>query len=316
MSVVENRLLRDYMDQLGQELEASPQETKQILYEVRSHIEMAVQNMQRAGQDETTCLAQVLKQFGTAHRIGQSLRQIHGRATWMEVALAVLPLILFGWLPYTISLPAWAILLALAIATAFGWRARWPLWWWAWLGWAPFVVPNAPSSLVWGAVSYVLILLLIRQRDWLEATLAIYPLPTAWAFHHVVLVSNEVQNVAWSPTTIAILGLGIASIWAALLIRTLRTPPGLVRISKALQGQGIIFGINALIIVAARLWPTYPFPYPFSLQHFVFLTIPYGIYSGLPFLLFMLLTSLPALLSLIKARARQQKPPSREVWNG
>jgi hypothetical protein len=316
MPVVENRLLRSYIEQLGQELETSPQETKQILYEVRSHIELAVQDMQRTGQDEADSLARVLKQFGTAHQIGQALRQIHGRATWLEVALAALPLILFGWLAYVIPLPVWAIPLALAIATAFGWRDRWPLWWWAWLGWIPFAVPNAPSSLVWGAVSYILILLLIRRRDWLEATLAIYPLPTAWAFHHLVLVSNEVQTVAWSATTLAILELGIAAIWAALLIRTLRTPPGISRISRALQGQVIILAGSVLVIVAARLWPTYPFPYPFSLRHFIFLTVPYGIYSGLPFLLFMLLTSLPALLSLTRARARRQQPPSRQVWSG
>jgi hypothetical protein len=286
------------------------------LDEVRSHIEFSIRDMQRTGRDQAACLVQILDQFGTAQQVGQALRQIHGRATWLEIGLAALPLLLFGWLAYTIILPPWTIPLALAIATGFGWHARWPLWWWAWLGWIPFAMPDAPNSLIWGAVSYILILLLIRQRDWLEATLAIYPLPTAWAFHNVVLVSNEVQTVGWNPMTIALLGLSMSGIWMALLVRTLRTPPGLPRISRALQGQIAIFCASVLVIIAARLWPTYPFPYPFSLSHFVFLTIPYGIYSGLPFLLFMILTSLPALLSLIQARARQQQPPSRRVWSG
>lgn len=316
MSIAENSLLGDYMEQLGQELEASPQETKQILHEVSSHIEQAVQDTRRAGQDETDCLVQVLAQFGTAHQVGEALRQVHGRATWLEVSLAALPLFLLGWLAYTVSLPVWTIPLTLVIAAGFGWRAHWPLWWWAWMGWLPFAVPDAPSSLIWGATSYILILLLTRRRDWLEATLAVYPLPTAWALHHIVLVSYEVQNVAWNPTALTLLGFGVAGIWIGLLIRTLRTPPGTTRIAKALQGQVIVLAANALVIVAARMWPTYPFPYPFSLRHLIFLTIPYGIYTGLPFLLFMLLTSLPALMSLIQARARRQQPPSRQAWSG
>jgi hypothetical protein len=316
MPVLENRLLSEYIEQLRQELQATPADIDQILCEIRSHIEFAVQDMQRTGRDQATCLTQVLKQFGSAQQIGQALRQVHGRATWLEAGLAALPLIIFGWLAYVVSFPAWVIPLALFMATGFGWRARWPLWWWAWLGWLPFAVPNAPSSLLWGAVSYTLILLLIRQRDWLEATLAIYPLPTAWAFRYVVLTSHEVQTVAWSPPTIVALGLGIASMWTILLTRTLRTPSGIARTSKALQGQAIILIANVLAIACARLWPTYPYPYPFSISHLVFLTVPYGIYASLPFLLFMLLTSLPALLSLFRARARQQQPPSRRVWSG
>jgi len=183
------------------------------------------------------------------------------------------------------------------------------------MGWLPLVIPNAPHDPLWGLLAYIVILLLVIRRDWLEATLAIYPLSTAWAFCHVVLVSNEARTVGWSALTLSLLSLGMAVVWAGLLTRTLRTPPGTTRIGRALEGQAIIFLLNGLIVVVARLWPTYPYPYPFTVRHFAFVTLPYALFNGLPYLLFFLLTLLPATLSLVQARARR-RPPSRPVMGG
>jgi len=200
----------------------------------------------------------------------------------------------------------------LAAVPALAWRAGWPLWWWAWLGWLPCVIPGAPGSLLWGTVAYAVILLLVTRRDWLEATLAIYPLPTAWAFRHAVLASSEVRSVGWSVTTLSWLSLGMAAVWAVLLVRLLRTPSGIARIGRVLEGQAIVFLLNGMTIVVARMWPTYPHPYPFTWRHFLVFTLPYAIYKGLPFLLFFALTSLPAVLALLQARVRR-RPPSRPV---
>jgi hypothetical protein len=307
--------LDDYLDRLGRELQASPEEAEEVLREVRSHLELAVCDMERNGTDGAACLGRALERFGAAERIGRELRQVHGRATWQEAGLAALSLLLFGMLPSLPRVPAWVAPLALAAATALAWRARWPLWWWAWLGWLPFAVPGAPGDLLWGSVAYVVILLLVSRRDWLEATLAIYPLPTAWAFHRVALASNEVQHVGWGATVLGLLGLGMALVWAALLARTLRTPSGTARIGRVLEGQVVVFLLNGLTVVVARLWPTYPDPYPFTWRHFLFFTLPYALFNGLPFLLFFALTSLPAVLALVQARARR-RPPSRPVWGG
>lgn len=307
--------LDEYLDQLGRELQASPEEAAEVLREIRSHVELAVADMGRNGGDGAACLGRALERFGAADQIGRELRQVHGRATWQEAGLAALPLLLFGFLFSLPAVPIWVAPLALVAATALAWRAGWPLWWWAWLGWLPCVVPGAPGDLLWGAVVYVVILLLVSRRDWLEATLAIYPLPTAWAFDRVVLASGEVRNVDWSAATLNLLSLGMMLVWAALLVRTLRTPSGMARIGRVLEGQAIIFLLNGLTIVVARLWPTYPDPYPFTARHFFFVTLPYAFFSGLPFLLFFALTSLPAILALVQARARRP-PPSRPVWGG
>ena len=316
--------LEEYLDRLGYEIQASPEETAEVLREIRSHVELAVYEMEQDNGDRVACLDRALGRFGTAEQIGRQLRQVHGRSTWWEAGLAALPLLLFGYLFSAFRAPAWVAPATLAVATVVAWRASWPLWWWAWLGWLPCVIPGAPGGLLWGAVMYVVILLLVSRRDWLEATLAIYPLPTAWAFRRAVLVSNEVRNVGWSATALSMLSLGMALVWAVLLVRTLRTPSsskghsdgapsGIARVGKVLEGQVIVFLLNGLTIVVARLWPTYPQPYPFTWRHFLIFTLPYALYKGLPFLLFFALTSLPAVLALVQKRVRRQ-PPSRPVW--
>ncbi len=108
----------------------------------------------------------------------------------------------------------------------------------------------------------------------------------------------------------------MAIVWAALLVRTMRTPFGLARIVRVLQGQVVIFVLNGLVVVAARLWPTHPYPYPFNLRYLVSITLPYALFHGLPYLAFFVLTSLPAALSLLQMRTRRQRPPSRPALGG
>ena len=85
------------------------------------------------------------------------------------------------------------ILIAGPVAGLAGWilyqQSHWPTWGWVWLGCLPLVIPSAPPSPLWGALAYLVILLLLRNRDWLDGTLALYPLPTFWSFHRTVLLS-------------------------------------------------------------------------------------------------------------------------------
>jgi hypothetical protein len=307
--------LDDYLDRLGRELQASPEEAAEVLREIRSHLELATQEMAWNGKGETACLALALERFGTAEHIGGDLRRVHGRATWQEIGVAALPLLLFGWLPSLLEMPTWLTPLLLVAATVLAWRTHWPLWWWTWLGWIPLAIPGAPADLVWGAIVYAAILLLVSQRDWLEATLALYPLPTAWAFHRLVLTSSELRHVGWSTTALNLLSLGVALAWTALLARTLRTPSKAARIARVLEGQTVIFLLNAAIVVVARLCSAFPYPYPYTWRHFLTVTVPYAVFNGLPFLLFFMLTSLPAILALAQARTRR-RPPSRPALTG
>jgi hypothetical protein len=100
-----------------------------------------------------------------------------------------------------------------------------------------------------------------------------------------------------------------------LLVRLLRTQSGRKRIVAALEHQGILFLLNILVVIVARLWPTHPSPYPFSLQYFVLATLPYSLYHGLPYLMFTVLTSLPAISALVQSQTRRG-PPSRPVLSG
>jgi hypothetical protein len=85
--------------------------------------------------------------------------------------------------------------------------------------------------------------------------------------------------------------------------------------ARALESQGILFLLNTLTIAAARLWPTYPSPYAFTPKLFVLGTLPYALYHGLPYLLFSVLTALPAISALVQTQT-QRRPPSRPVWSG
>lgn len=338
MDAAQERLLDRYLAQLRRELQASPQQADEVLREVRSHFELAVWDAEQRGRDPATAFALAMTHFGDAAQIGRELRQIHGCATWTESLTAVAPLFLFGWLGWVLEswlVEGWLVALkaAIWIAATCGWLAGgWGLsaparrghqpfgwdsspWWWAWLGWLPFVLPNTSNNLLWSALFYAVLMALVSRRGWFEATLALYPLATAWAFRFIVLGSNEVQGVGWSPATLNVLGLALTAFWSVLLVRALRTPPGRRRIGRVLSGQAVIFALNVLVIAAARLWPTHPYPYRFSASYFVFTTLPYSIYSGLPFLLFGLLTSLPAILAFVRSYVRQ-RPPSRPVTSG
>ncbi|MBN1955890.1 MAG: hypothetical protein JW900_12695 [Anaerolineae bacterium] len=299
--------LDDYLERLRRELQAPPEEAEKVLQELRTHLELALRDARRGSSDPASCMEQVVECFGAAEQIGRDLRQVHGRATWQEAGAAVCPIFLFSFLAALPHSPTWIGLLALAGVTAVGWRVGWPLWWWAWLGWLPFAIPGVPEGLLWGTVAYAIILMLVSRRDWLEATLAIYPLPTAWAFYRAILTSGEIRNVGWSAATLGLLGLSAAMVWAALLTWTLRSPPGQRRIARVLQGQGLILLLHGLAVIAARLWPTHPVPYPFTWQHLIHYTLPYAVIYGLPFLLLFVLSSLPAILALIQVRSR--RPP-------
>ena len=318
MPTLDDRLIERYLDQLRRELQVSPEQEAEILREVRSHLLLAARDL--AGRPaEAPALA--LERFGSAQEIGQGLRQVHGRATWREALLAALPLLLLGGAASLPQAPAWlaVVLVAGPVACLAAWvwagKGHWPLWGWAWLGGLPLAVPHAPLNPLWGALAYLVVLLLVRNRNWLEATLALYPLPTVWAFQRTVLVSPELRLVGWGPAVTTLLGLWMAALWKGLLIRLLRTPSGRRRIARALEHQGLIFLLNALTVVVARLWPSYPAPYPFSWSYLFLVTLPYGLYHGLPYLLFGVLTALPAISALMQPPGRRG-PPSRPVLSG
>ena len=315
MPATDDRILDAYLEDLRHEIQASPEEEQEILDEIRCHLWHAARD--RSSED-TAVTTSDLERFGDARSIGEELRQVHGRAKWREIAWAGLPLLLLT-TASALSLGEWIPLVMIAgpVAGLAGWtlyrQSHWPTWGWAWLGCLPLVIPSAPPSPLWGALAYLVILLILRNRDWMDGTLALYPLPTFWAFHRTVLLSNELQAVPWSTAHRLALSACVAAGWMILLARTLRTPSSQRRIVRALEGQIALFCLSVATIIAARLWPSYPSPYPFSLQYMAMVTLPYGLFNGLPYLLFMMLTSLPALSALVRDRIKRQQPPSQPL---
>jgi hypothetical protein len=312
MSSLDERLIADYLKRFRQQLEVSPERERELVREVRSHLVDAARDIG---------IEAALDRFGPAESIGLELRLVHGKTTWTETGMAVMPLFLLSAASVVPAMPWWATLaiVAIPLICAGGWsylkRSHWPLWVWTWLGCLPLIVPNAPANPLWGGLAYFMILILLVYRDWLKASLALYPLSTLWAFQRGVLASQEVTVVGWAIPGILSLSLAMAVVWALLLVWTLRTPSGQARISRSLQSQAIILTLNVLTVVTARLWPSYPYPYAFDPRYFVLLTVPYALLHGLPYLLFTTLTSLPAISALLNDYLHRQ-PPSRPVLSG
>jgi hypothetical protein len=226
MPATDDRILDAYLEDLRHEIQASPEEEQAILDEIRCHLWHVAHDR---CSDDTTVTASDLERFGNARTIGEELRQVHGRAKWREVAWAGLPLLLLT-AASALSLGEWIplILIAGPVAGLAGWtlyrQSRWPTWGWAWLGCLPLVIPSAPTSPLWGSLAYLVILLLLRNHDWLDGTLALYPLPTFWAFHRTVLLSNELQAVPWSTAHRLALSACVAAGWMILLARCAPLP--------------------------------------------------------------------------------------------
>ena len=141
-----------YLDRLRHELQSSPEETEEVLREVRSHLELAALETGRGRGQEASSVAQAIDRFGGVQQIGGDLRQVHGRATLVEAGLAALPMLLFS------------VLLALPLPAP---QSHY------WIG----ALLLAATALAWRAALYIVLMLLVGRRDWLAATLATHPLP-------------------------------------------------------------------------------------------------------------------------------------------
>ena len=203
---------RNYLSDLGRHLHLDSSEEREILRELRDHIEDRSRELESEGMSTADAQSRALQELGGSDDIAEELYQVHSRASWHHTALAVLPhivlAIIFAF--HLWSSPGWlALLLAgTVIMSAIGWRKGRPKWTYSWLGYslvAPFVSWGlAMSAVVYGAWSvltkgtlplsiplymvifgYVAISIWIVVRvasklvrpDWVMGSLTILPVP-------------------------------------------------------------------------------------------------------------------------------------------
>jgi hypothetical protein len=233
--------------------------------------------------------------FGDAATVGRGLREHYGRATWLEAGLMALPMLLFGGLAGPIdALPGAALAIFMA-AAALAWRRGWPVWWYAWLGWLPFLLPSHPPGKTWLVLTFLALILIVLQRDWLRATLVALPLPTFWAFDRLVM-SHWFVEISNIPDVRPALLLIFSLFWAACLVALVRTRPGGRQTLAALAVLALSQMPHAVVWIVARL----QFPLPESLDYILNYSVPYVLVNGGKYVLFLSLAAIPAGAELVR----------------
>ena len=201
-----------YLSDLRGQLHLAAAEEREILTEIRDHIQDSTEELLDEGIYPDDAMSSAINDMGATKRIARQMYEVHTHGSWYHTALAVLPHVLLSAL-FALGLwkaPGWlALLLALALMISiFGWRKGRPTWTYPWLGYclvAPIVswglavsalgygawgvltqgslplgIPIYLISLVYIAGSLLVALRIVTrvaQGDWVMASLTVLPAP-------------------------------------------------------------------------------------------------------------------------------------------
>jgi hypothetical protein len=107
-----NEELERYLSEIASQLNVDPVEEREILDEIRSHLEEAIAEMPDQGLGTQEMVTVVLQQFGEAREVGRMLGRQHSDSANQAVLAAFLPVALaltFKWvlLPLLRGLAHW-----------------------------------------------------------------------------------------------------------------------------------------------------------------------------------------------------------------
>jgi hypothetical protein len=86
-----NDELDEYLSEIASQLSVEPAKEREILREIRAHLEEALSELQEGGLDRQESLAQAIANFGEAREVGRMLGRLHNNPDWVQVGLAILP---------------------------------------------------------------------------------------------------------------------------------------------------------------------------------------------------------------------------------
>lgn len=204
--------VRGYLGALAKHLHLATPDEREILHEIRDHIEDSANDLIDEGIPSDDAFTYVINDLDDSRNIARNLYTVHSRGSWHHTALAVLPHILLS-LMFALGLwraPGWLFLALVAATTisVFGWKKGRSTWTYPWLGYclvAPIVSWGLAMSAVgygaWGVVTrgvlpldvpiyivsfvyiavslwvVVRIVSRVAQRDWVIASLTVMPVP-------------------------------------------------------------------------------------------------------------------------------------------
>lgn len=199
--------LAEYLDRVRHDLHLSQDEESDVLRELTAHIEERVDELRQTGLSAEEASRNCLNNMGSARLFAHGVYEAHSRTAWRQTLLAALPHVLFGaifalnWWQYV-----WSAVLTITLVVSlvvYGWYRVKPRWLFPWLGYSLMPVLAAsllllflPTGFAW--VAWPIYTLLFcglvryfyhrtRNRDWLYASLMLFPVPTLIAWLMVVM---------------------------------------------------------------------------------------------------------------------------------
>ena len=242
--------VRGYLSDLAKELHLDDSEEREILTEIRDHIQDSASDLMEEGLYPDDAFSGAVDELGGHGNVAGAFYQVHSRGSWYHTGLAVLPHILLSLL-FALGLwttPLWlAGMLAVAmVISLFGWRMGRPTWTYPWMGYClvvpvvswglamsavglgawgvltkgslPLGVPIYIASFVYIAGSIWIVIRMVSRvarRDWVIASLMVLPVPflTYWSFYFYTQpapVSVQVQQFPGFETSAAVIFLLLA----------------------------------------------------------------------------------------------------------
>lgn len=189
--------LNHYIDSIRDNLRLDLSAEREIITELKTHIEDRLQELREAGLSEEEAANTSVRLLGSAKLIARQVYEAHSQGTWQQTLLASMPHLLFALL---FALNWWQgigwllIVLVLTLGMAvYGWWHGKPAWLFPWLGYSllPVVAASLPLLYLPKVWSWLAILVYVPlalwllysvtvqtiKRDWLYSSLMLLPLP-------------------------------------------------------------------------------------------------------------------------------------------
>ena len=177
-------IVSHYLDSVRDNLRLDFSAEREVISELRAHIEDKLQELKDAGLSEDEAANTCIRLLGSAKLVARQIYEAHSQGTWRQALLASLPHLLFALL---FALSWWqgvgwllAVLGLVIGMTIYGWWHGRPIWLCPWLGYS--LVPVAIAG----------ILLLYLPRDWTWLTIVLYVPLAAWLLY--VITVNTIHN--------------------------------------------------------------------------------------------------------------------------
>lgn len=262
-----------YLQEIGRRLRLDPRARLEVLRELQSHLEDKAAEFQLKGLSAESAWRLALQAFGSPVKVAEELYAAHSRASPVETCLAALPHILFAFL---FAFHLWTavgfltvFLMLATVTTVLAWRKGPPVWAYPWLGYC-LVAPAALWLLAFSEVSeatfklvvrgtpgmsvllyilgsvYVLLavrlawrlLLRVVQRDWLFASLMVFPFPVLISW--LVYLNRNGGAFSYDPQRLLQVDGATASVFLALAAITAivyRVGPRLAKVTTLAIGM-------------------------------------------------------------------------------